>query len=205
MVIELHDDLTRKQRYVNLYHPIQTRHFGGNLTPSTTISILPCHNGREDILSLISIKGGESKMPQLATAAPSGAHFSYEEVKTNKGTESLGDVPLLVWDDLDACVAFYGEDGIKQILDGTSLRVSFQGMGRRMRAAGKSDDEIAQAQVGFRPGKRQAGASTPASRAGRAAKSAADALGDKADVLTALMKKIAAGELSSDEIEALMA
>jgi len=137
-------------------------------------------------------------------AAPKGASFGFESVKTKGGTQDLGDVPLLQWDDLDAAITFYGEDGVKQILDGTSLRVSFQGIARRMRAAGKSDDEIAQAEMNFRPGKRAVGAATPASRAVRATKAAADKLGDKADLLTQLMKKVADGELTDEEIEAMI-
>lgn len=143
-------------------------------------------------------------MTDLSVAAPAGAHFEFEEVKTQKGTVSLGDVPMLVWDDLDACIQYYSEEGIKSVLDGTSLRVSFQGIARRMKAAEKSDDEIAQAQINFRPGKRAVGASTPASRAARGAKAAADKLGDKADILTTLMKKIADGELTDEEIEAIV-
>ncbi len=145
------------------------------------------------------------EMSELSVQAPKGSHFAFESVKTKGGTEDLGEVPLLVWDDLDATVTFYGEDGVKQILDGTSLRVSFQGIGRRMRAADKTDDEIAQAQMNFRPGKRAVGASTPASRAARATKAAAETLGDKADILTELMKKVASGELTDEEIEALIA
>ncbi len=143
-------------------------------------------------------------MPELTVAAPSGSAFIFESVKTKGGTQDLGDVPLLQWTDLDAATQYFGEDGIRQILDGTSLRVSYQGIARRMRAAGKTDDEIAQAEINFRPGKRAVGASTPASRAARAVKGAAETLGDKADLLTLLMKKISEGELTDEEIEAMI-
>ena len=144
-------------------------------------------------------------MPELTVAAPAGSHFDSEEVKTNRGTQSLGGVPILIWDDLDQALAFYGEDGIKTILDGTSLRVSFQGIARRMKAAGKDDDEIATAEINFKPGKRQVGAATPASRAAKAAKGAAEAFGEKGDLITKLMEKITAGDLSDEEVEALLA
>ena len=139
----------------------------------------------------------------LTVSAPQGAHFEFDEVRTAKGTQSLGDKPLLVWDDLEAARATYGDDGIKSIMDGTSLRVSFQSLSRRLAIAGKSDDEIAQAQVSFRPGNRSGGASTPVSRARNAAAKAAETLGDKSDVLTALLEKINRGELSLDDVEAM--
>lgn len=125
--------------------------------------------------------------------APAGAHWEYEEVKTDRGQTSLGEVPLLVWDSVDAAVQFYGEEGVRDMLDGTSARVSFQSIGRRLKAAGKSDDEIAQAITAFRPGKRTT-TSTPVSRASRAAKSAAEATGN-GDLVAALLEKIARGEI----------
>jgi hypothetical protein len=140
-------------------------------------------------------------MPELQVAAPEGAHFDYEEVKTAKGASSLGNVPILVWDRLDAAREFYGEEAICDILDGTSLRVSFQNIARRLKIAQKSDEDIATAMVNFRPGKRQVGASTPASRAARAAKAATEKVGG--DAVEALLAKIASGELSAEDIEAL--
>lgn len=140
----------------------------------------------------------------LSVTAPAGSHFDFEEVKTAKGTQSLGEVPILVWDSLDSMVQFYGEEAVLSIADGTSLRVSFQNIARRFKAAGKSEDEIAQAQVGFRPGKRQVGASTPASRAARLAKQAVEKSG-QSDAIEKLLAKIAAGELSDEALEALTA
>jgi hypothetical protein len=141
-------------------------------------------------------------MSPLSTAAPSGAHFEYEEVRTKGGTVKLGEVPILVWDSLDSAVAFYGEAGLLAIADGTSLRVSFQNIARRARQANKTDDDIAQAQVGFRPGKRQVGESTPGSRVAKAAKQAVDKGGD-ADAIEKFLAKVAAGEFSAEDLAAL--
>ncbi len=136
--------------------------------------------------------------------APEGAHFDYDEVKTAKGTQSLGAHPLLVWDNLDAARAFYGDEGIKDILDGTSLRVSFQSIARRMTLAKKTDDDIANAQVAFRPGKRQGGVSTPVSRARNAAGKAAEKVGEaNADLVSQLLEKVARGEISTEDLAAL--
>lgn len=137
-------------------------------------------------------------MPNLTVQAPPGAHFEYEEVKTARGSKSLGEVPMLVWDDLELTRANFGDDGILASLDGTSLRVSFQGIARRMRIAGKSDDEIAKAQIEFKPGKRAVGVSTPVSRAARAAKGAAEKV--DGDLLAAFMARVAKGEISESDI-----
>lgn len=142
-------------------------------------------------------------MPELQIAAPSGARFEFEEVKTAKGAESLGHVPILIWDDLTAATAHYGEEGIRDVLDGTSLRVSFQNIARRFKANGKSDEEIAQAQINFKPGKRAGGVSTPASRAARLAKSATEKVGGS-DAIEKLLEKINSGEISADELTALV-
>ena len=139
----------------------------------------------------------------LTIEAPAGSHFDFDEVKTNRGTDSLGDVPLLVWDSLDGAVDHYGQEGITDILDGTSLRVSFQGIARRMKVAGKTDDEIAQAQVAFRPGKRGGGSSTPVSRAKNAAKDAAEKVGD-GDLVAQLLARIASGDISAEDVKTLV-
>lgn len=141
-------------------------------------------------------------MPELAVTAPEGAHFEYEEVKTAKGAESLGSVPILIWDKLSNAIEHYGgEEAITDVLDGTSLRVSFQNIARRLKIAGKTDEEIAQAMTNFKPGKRVAGASTPASRAARQAKAATEKVGG--DSVEKLLAKIARGELSEEDINAL--
>lgn len=139
---------------------------------------------------------------ELITTPPEGFEFVYDEVKTAKGATSLGEVPLLVAKSVDALVKTYGEDGVLDICDGTSLRVSFQGIARRMKAANKSDDEIKDAQIRFRPGKRAGGVSTPASRAAKAAKSASEKV--DGDVIAALMAKIASGELSQADLQSLV-
>lgn len=140
---------------------------------------------------------------ELTLTPPAGAEFELEEVKTKRGTVSLGSVPILVWKDLQKAVDFYGHDSICDVLDGTSLRVSFQNIARRYAAAGKSMDEIAQAELNFRPGKRAVGASTPVSRAGNAARRAAEKMGDKAESITRLLERIANGEVSEDELNRL--
>lgn len=134
--------------------------------------------------------------------APAGAHFDYDEVKTKRGEVSLGEVPILVWDDVDAARAYYGDEGLRDILDGTSLRVSFQSIARRMKTANKTDDEIAKAEVDFRPGKRAGGVSTPASRARAAAVKAAERV--DGDVIAQLLAKIASGEISEEDAKSLV-
>lgn len=141
--------------------------------------------------------------PATPLECPAGAHFEREEVKTAKGTESLGEVPILVWDEVPAAIEYYTEEGVKNILDGTSLRVSFQNIARRLKVAGKSDVDIQNAQISFKPGKRAGGVSTPVSRASRAAKAAAEKAGDQGDLVTALLEKIARGELSMADVESL--
>jgi hypothetical protein len=142
-------------------------------------------------------------MPELAISAPEGAHFDYEEVKTAKGQSSLGNVPILVWDDLEKARVFYGDEAIRDVLDGTSLRVSFQNIARRYKIAGKSDEEVANAMTAFRPGKRVVGESTPASRAARLAKTATEKVGGS-EAVEKLLAKIASGELSQSDLEALV-
>lgn len=134
--------------------------------------------------------------------APDGAHFESEEVKTAKGQTSLGEVPILVWDDIEKARAYYGDEGIKNVLDGTSLRVSFQSIARRYRMAKKSDNEIKKAEVEFKPGSRVGGVSTPVSRARRKAETAAEKLSNP-DVLSSFLEKIASGEISEEDLAAL--
>ena len=141
-------------------------------------------------------------MSTMTVQAPTGSHFEFESVKTAHGTKDLGEVPILVYDELDAARAVYGDEGVKDILDGTSLRVSFQGIARRMRAAGKSDDEIGTAEIAFRPGKRAVGVSTPGSRAAHAAKAASEKVdGDK---VAAFLKAVADGKISEEDLASLV-
>jgi hypothetical protein len=149
-------------------------------------------------------------------AAPEGSHWSNEEVKTDKGTKSLGkENPLLVWDDLDKAREFYGDEGLKAILDGTSLRVSFQNIVRRHAASAAAKaaegkpienvtDEMAKAQIEFRPGKRVVGESTPASRSARLAKAAVEAGNVTEDSLTKLLEAVKSGKLTDADIGALV-
>ena len=143
-------------------------------------------------------------MPELNIAAPEGAHFEFDEVKTNRGEQSLGEQPILVWDNLDAAAATYGTEGVLAILDGTSVRVSMQSIARRGALAKKSPDEIAKMQIDFRPGKRVAGKSTPESRAASAARKAASKLGGQTDSVTSLLERIASGAISEDQLAALL-
>lgn len=140
----------------------------------------------------------------LTVTAPAGSHFEFEEVKTAKGATSLGEKPLLVWDEIDAVRSTFGDEGLKDIIDGTSLRVSYQSIARRLGVANKTDDEIAAAQVAFRPGKRVGGASTPVSRAKRSAGAAAEKLGNS-DALSAFLEKVARGEISEEDLATLSA
>ena len=143
----------------------------------------------------------------LVTQAPAGAHFEMEEVKTAKGATSLGEVPILIWDDLDKMIAHFGAEGVLNMADGTSARVSYQSIARRGRGVkdkdGKTqtDDQIAQAQIDFKPGKRVGGVSTPQSRAKRAAGAAAEKV--DGDVVAKLLQAIADGTLSAADVEAL--
>ena len=137
----------------------------------------------------------------LAVAAPEGSHFAFEVVNTAGKTKSLGEVPILTWDDIAAARATYGDQGILDVLDGTSLRVSYQSISRRLKIAGKSNDDIAKAQIEFRPGSRAVGASTPQSRAARGAKMAAEKV--DGDLLASFMAKVAAGEISEEELKLL--
>lgn len=135
-------------------------------------------------------------MSSLTVQAPQGSHFEFEEVKTKHGKDTLGPRPILVWDSVQDAAAYYGDEGILRILDGTSTRVSFQSIARRMAIAGKSDDEIAKAQVDFRPGTRVVGESTPVSRAARAARAASEKLGgESGDAIAAFLEKVANGEI----------
>ena len=134
-------------------------------------------------------------MTELTIAAPAGAVFKLEEVKTDRGAKTLGFVPILAWESLDGATEFYGEDALLNVLDGTSLRVAFQNIARRSNLADKSDDEIATAQLSFKPGARQVGASTPVSRAKRAAAGAAEKMGDQADAMTEFLAKVANGDI----------
>jgi|SRR5215831_4676157 len=130
------------------------------------------------------------------TNPPKGATFEFEKVRTDRGKTDLGDVPILTWgdteEDIAFAVAYYGPEGISNILGGTSLKVSFQGIARAGRDPEKkvklTNEEIALKQIEFRPGRREGGVSTPASRLKSAANRAAGKA--NADVLAALLKMV---------------
>lgn len=125
----------------------------------------------------------------VTVAAPQGAHFEFEKVSDKSDNEF--DVPILVWDSLEDAIGFYGEEGTLRILDGTSLRVSFQNIARRFAQGNKSADDIAKAQVEFRPGTRRVGESTPVSRAARAARAAVTAAPENADAVADILNALA--------------
>lgn len=143
------------------------------------------------------------------TNPPPGAQFVFAEVKTDRGKTSLGEIPILEWgeteEDILNAIAFYGPKGISDILGGTSLRVSFQGIGRTARekaaadpskAGDASNEAIATAQLKFRPSSREGGASTPASRLASQARRVATKANP--EVLAQLFAMVESGQLSPE-------
>lgn len=132
--------------------------------------------------------------------APPGAHWAYEEVAIAHGTQSLGEIPLLVWDSASEALNFYSPEGICEFLDGTSARVSFQGIARRLKIKGETDDVIATAQVNFRPGRRSEGKSTsgatPVAKTQKLAKAAAEKT--SAEGLNNFLARVLAGDIQLD-------
>jgi hypothetical protein len=118
-------------------------------------------NGAEETPAADAVPIGE-----LTVTAPDGAEFTWSEVKTNRGTQSLGQVPILRWTDPAKAQAFYGPESFLDALNDTGLRVPFQSIARRLRVSGKGDaNAIAQEQIDYRPGSRQPSQSTGVSRA----------------------------------------
>lgn len=146
-------------------------------------------------------------MPTLNVQAPEGAEFQFDEVKTDRGQKSLGELPILVWKDPAKAAAYYGDEGILNILDGTSVRVSMQSIARRKASTAEGGvtqqvlDDIAKAQVEFKPGSRASGPATPEARAQAAAKAAAKKV--NADAIGELLRKIASGEVSAETLRAM--
>lgn len=139
---------------------------------------------------------------------PPGAQFVRAEVKTDRGKTSLGEIPILEWgeteEDILNAIAFYGPKGISDILGGTSLRVSFQGIGRTARekaaadpskAGDATDEAIALAQLKFRPSSREGGVSTPASRMAAAARKVAGKVNENA--FAQLLAMVAEGKIDT--------
>lgn len=142
---------------------------------------------------------------------PPGFYFDFDEVKGDHGQKSFGKRPLLTVNEDEAgvqgLITFYGNEGVARIYNGTSGRVQSQSIARRVTQKGvkegwtdeKINDEIAKAQLEYRPGKRQGGQSTAASRAANAAKKAADKIGG--DAIAQMLAKVAA--MSPEERAAL--
>jgi hypothetical protein len=156
-------------------------------------------NGAEEKQAADAVPIGE-----LSVQAPDGAHWDWSEVKTARGTQSLGEVPILAWDSLEKAQAFYGEESALAAFNNTGLRVPFQSIARRGRVSGKLDaNGIAQEQLDYRPGQVERAQSTPASRAKSAAARAAETLGgESADVLAEFLNRFASGQLSIEQLRA---
>lgn len=137
------------------------------------------------------------------TNPPPGFYFDWDEVKGDHGQKSFGQRPLLsvheTPEGVQGMITFYGNEGVARIYNGTSGRVQAQGIARRVTLKGQKatppwsdeqiNNEIAKAQLEYRPGKRQGGQSTAQSRAVNAAKKAAGKI--SGDALAGLMEKIA--------------
>lgn len=135
------------------------------------------------------------------SSPPPGFYFDLDEVKGDHGQTSYGKRPLLtVNEDVEgakALLAFYGDEGTCRFYNGTSGRVQFQGVARRVTVKGKKEgwsdekinETIAEEQLKYRPGKRAGGQSTAQSRAVAAAKKAAGKV--SGDALAGLMERIA--------------
>lgn len=143
--------------------------------------------------------------PQYSlTNPPPGAYFDFDEVKGDRGQKTLGTRPLLTWrenqEGLDGFIAFYGVEGGMRIPNGTSIRVTGQGIARRVTEKAikegwgtdndRINNETAKLQLEYRPGKRQGGQSTAQSRAVAAAKKAAGKIGG--DAITSMLERVAA-------------
>lgn len=133
----------------------------------------------------------------LTVTAPEGAHFALEELATKGGADKFSDVPILVWDDFSAMVAHFTEEGVKNMADGTSLRVAYQSIARRGKLKAAADDEIAKLQVAYQPGKRTGAPVTPQGRAAKAAK-ALDV--NEADEVTKLIENLKSGKLKLEDL-----
>lgn len=133
---------------------------------------------------------------------PTGFYFDWDEVKGDHGQVSFGKRPLLTVNEdpegAKALYEFYGNEGVARFYNGTSGRVQFQGVARRVTAKGKKEgwsdekinEEIAKQELEYRPGKRAGGQSTAQSRAVAAMKKAAGKI--PGDALAGLMDRVAA-------------
>lgn len=166
----------------------------------------------EDQGGVATAEGSEEQVAEnavplgdLTVAAPTGSHWDWSEVKTARGTKSLGQIPILVWDDPQAALEFYGPEAFLSGFNNTGLRVPFQGIGRRGRAGGKMDaNAIAQEQLEYKPGQTERAAPTATSRAKSAAARAAEQLGEGADLITTLLNKVANKEITEEQLSAIL-
>ena len=78
-------------------------------------------NGVEGLEEVEEVAEPKTATGTLTLPAPDGAEFEMEEVKTARGTKSLGEVPILTWKSLERAREYFGDEGILDILDGTSL------------------------------------------------------------------------------------
>jgi hypothetical protein len=144
---------------------------------------------------------------------PPGFKWDWDEVKGDHGQLSFGQRPILTALDGEeggqGLLKFYGWDGIARIYNGTSGRVQFQGVDRRITQKGKKEgwdeDKInaicAEEQLKYRPGKRASGQSTAQSRAAAAAKKASGRIGG--DAIASMIERVA--KMSEEERNALAA
>lgn len=130
--------------------------------------------------------------------APRGAHWEYVEVRTNHGKRSLGEAPVLEWDDVEAARQFYGEEALKQLLE-IGVKNQYLRLARTGRIRGMTDDEIARSQLSYKPGQRQA--RSPVGKVSKAARAAAERASP--DVVAALLEAIARGEITADDLRAI--
>lgn len=138
----------------------------------------------------------------LSVTAPVGARFDIETVSTKGGTEKF-QAPILVWENTEAMVAHYSEQGILDMADGTSLRVAFQAAARRGYTKNKSFDEIAQSQIAYKPGKRSGATSTPSNVTARKAKEAIEKNPEAASEVQKLLEGIASGKFTLADLQSL--
>ena len=101
-------------------------------------------------------------------------------------------LPVLTWSVLDGAVKFMGEEAVLKALNGSGLGQGYKNSARRLAKNKRSEADIAQAQIDYRPGERGRAIlpKTALRRATVAARSKVD------DVqLAILLEKIAAGEV----------
>jgi len=142
----------------------------------------------------------------LTVAAPSGAHFRISKVGPKGGAKTA--MPVLTWDNLDACVSFMGEEAAVLGLSG-GLTSKYREIARQGAADGKTQDEVAMAQIEYRPVAKAPRAKTKpaATRIRVAARAMARAFTkEQAAVVAVLLEDLAAGKtvIETEEEVALL-